>query len=99
MYTLVILGAGFCGSLIAKAFDRRKDVDITLLDKKSYFKYTPSIHKVLFDKNYLQKINVPYSTFLKRTRVVTDSLLMVTPQLVETKNEKMFFDYLVIQLA
>ncbi len=93
---LVILGGGFCGALVARLLDKRKDIDITLIDKKNYFEYTPSIHKVIFNASYHKKIAVPFSHFLKRTKVVTDKLVHVTPKFVETEKGKIPFDYLVI---
>jgi NADH dehydrogenase FAD-containing subunit len=93
---LVILGGGFCGALVARLLDRRKDVDVVLIDKKSYFEYTPSIHKVIFNAGYHKKITVPFSHFLRRTRVVTDKLVQVAPDFVETEKEKIAFDYLVV---
>ncbi len=93
---LVILGGGFCGALVAKLLDKRKDIELTLIDKKDYFEYTPSIHKVIFNAAYHKKITVPFSHFLKRTRIVTDKLVQVTPRFVETEREKIRFDYLVI---
>jgi NADH dehydrogenase FAD-containing subunit len=93
---LVILGGGFCGALIARKLDKRKEIEITLIDKKTYFEYTPSIHKVIFDPCYRQKITIPFSYFLKRSRIVESSLLQVTPEFVETEKEKIDFDYLVI---
>ncbi len=93
---LVILGGGFCGALVARLLDKRDDVEITLIDKKDYFEYTPSVHKVIFSAAYHKKITVPFSHFLKHTRIVSDKLVQVTPDFVETEKEKIKFDYLVI---
>jgi NADH dehydrogenase FAD-containing subunit len=93
---LVIVGGGFCGALIARILDKRKEIETTLVDKKTYFEYTPSIHKVVFDPCYRQKITVPYSYFLKYTRIVKSNFLEVTPEFVETEKERIYFDYLVI---
>ena len=93
---LVILGGGFCGAFLAKLLDKRKDIEIILIDKKDYFEYTPSVHKLIFDPGYLKKITIPFSHFLKNTRVVNDKLVQVTSKFVETENEKIDFDYLVV---
>lgn len=93
---LVIIGGGFCGSLIAKQLERRKELEITLLDKKKYFEYTPSLQKLFTDVDYHKKIIVSYDCFLKKTRIITETLTQVTPQKVETINGKIPFDYLVI---
>lgn len=91
-----MLGGGFCGALVCKFLDKRKDVELVLIDKKDYFEYTPSIHKVIFNAGFHKGIVVPFSHFLKRTRIVTDKLVQVTPKFVETENEKIDFDYLIV---
>lgn len=97
MKKVVIVGGGFCGALVARELDRRGGFDVTLVDKKNYFEYTPSIHKVIFEGKYLKKITVPYRQFLKNTRVVADEVTSVTPKKVSTKGKRRFsFDYLVV---
>ena len=91
---VVILGGGFCGALAAKLLDKKHEV--VLIDKKDYFEFTPSIHKVIFNAGYHGKITVPFRHFLKNARIVTDKLLHVTPNFVETEREKITFDYLII---
>jgi len=91
---IVILGGGFCGALAAKLLDKKAEV--TLIDKKDYFEYTPSIHKVIFNAGYHKKITVPFAHFLKNARIVTDKLVEVTPDSVNTEKEKINFDYLII---
>ena len=93
---IVILGGGFCGALIAKKLDSSRKLEITLIDKKNYFEYTPSIHKVVSCPSYLDKITVPYSHFLKNVRVIIDNVVHVTPTCVETEKKKIGFDYLVV---
>ena len=92
---LVILGGGFCGTIIAKKLDKHQDVDVILIDKKSYFEYTPSIHKLISDRTYLNKITIPFEKIVKRGKVVVDQLTNLTDQYVETRNEKITYDYLI----
>ncbi len=91
---IVILGGGFCGALAARLLDKKHEV--VLIDKKDYFEYTPSIHKVIFNAEYEKKITVPFSHFLKRAKMITDKLVKVSPKFVETEKEKINFDYLII---
>lgn len=93
---VVILGGGFCGSWVTKKLDNHKDLEVVLIDAKEYFEYTPSIWKLLTDSSYQNRIMVPHGHYLKRARVITDPLVKVTPTVVETKNETIVFDYLVI---
>lgn len=91
---IVILGGGFCGALAARLLDKKHEV--TLIDKKDYFEYTPAIHKVIFNAEYENKITVPFKHFLKNAKIVTDKLVKVAPKFVETEKEKITFDYLII---
>jgi NADH dehydrogenase FAD-containing subunit len=93
---LIVLGGGFCGAIIAKKLDKNQNLDVILIDKKSYFEYTPSIHKIISDKEYLDKITVPFEKIVKQGKVIIDQLTNLTSQYVETKNEKIPYDYLVI---
>ncbi|KAI9272011.1 hypothetical protein BY458DRAFT_509220 [Sporodiniella umbellata] len=48
---LVILGGGAAGFLIASHINKQKlDLDVVLIDSKSYFEYTPAMCSVLFEK-------------------------------------------------
>lgn len=96
MRKLVILGGGFCGALVAKKLDSRRKMDTTLIDKKDFFEYTPAVHKVVFAPDYQSKITVPFHNFLKHISIVTDDLIRVNPQFVETRKEKFHYDILVI---
>ena len=93
---VIILGGGFCGAIIAKKLNRQKELDVTLIDTKNYFEYSPSLWKLLLRPPYHQRLMIPYSLFLKRTRVITDPIQHVTPECIETKKEKLPYDYLVI---
>jgi NADH dehydrogenase FAD-containing subunit len=93
---LVILGGGFCGAMIAKKLDKRQDVDVILIDKKSYYEYAPSINKLVSDHEYLEKITIPFEKIVKQGRLVVDQLTNLTDQSVETRNEKITYDYLIV---
>ena len=93
---VIILGGGFCGAIIAKKLDRQKELDVTLIDTKNYFEYSPSLWKLLLRPSYHQRLMIPYRLFLKRTRLITDPIHHVTPECIETKKEKLPYDYLVI---
>ncbi len=93
---VIILGGGFCGAYVAKKLDNKKNLDVTLIDKKDYFEYSPSLWKLLSNPSYHKRIIVPFTQFLKHTRIITDPLIQVTPDYVEIKKEKILFDYLVV---
>jgi NADH dehydrogenase FAD-containing subunit len=93
---LVILGGGFCGALVAKKLDSRRTIDTTLIDKKDFFEYTPAVHRAIFEPDYQSKITVPFHNFLKHISIVTDDLIQVNPQFVETRKKNFYYDILVI---
>jgi apoptosis-inducing factor 2 len=92
---VVIVGGGFSGSIIAKRLHAR-GLHFTLIDRKPYFEYFPSLAKVIFDPSYLEKITVPFTSFLQGTTIVTDEVLRVTETEVQTAHNKFPFDVLVV---
>ncbi|KYK20013.1 hypothetical protein AYK24_04365 [Thermoplasmatales archaeon SG8-52-4] len=93
---VIILGGGFCGALIAKKLERINNISATLIDKKSYFEYQPSLHKAIFKPSYITKIRKEYSSFLKSTNIIVEKIKTVTKKYIETTNRKISFDLLVI---
>jgi len=93
---VIIVGGGFCGSIVAKKLEKNINLQVTLIDKKKYFEYSPSLAKILFDPLYNKKIIVPFSSFLKNTKLVNDSLVNVKQNCVETTNETFHYNYLVL---
>lgn len=93
---LVILGGGFCGAIVAKKCDKVKGVDLVLIDEKSYYEYTPSIYKLVSDTEYFEKITIPFEKIMHHGKIIRDQLTKLTNEYVETKNEKITYDYLVI---
>jgi len=93
---IVIIGGGFCGAWVAKKLEKNKNHEVTLIDAKEYFEYSPSLWKLLLDTSIYKHLSTPHAVYLRNTRVVTDLLVAVTPTIVQTKKEKIPFDYLVI---
>ena len=91
-----IVGGGFCGSMVAKKLDKHKDLEITLINKNNYFEFSPGLPKVIVQPKYHKKIIIPYSRFLKHTKIITDDLIQINSKFVETEKEKINYDYLVI---
>ncbi|MBI5066518.1 FAD-dependent oxidoreductase [Candidatus Woesearchaeota archaeon] len=95
---IIIIGGGFCGAQCAKILDGKlpDNHNLLLFDNKDYFQFTPSIHKLLTKLSYERKIKVPYTDFLKRTRVITEPVSSVTKNSVKAGSKNYPFDYLVI---
>ena len=98
MKTIAIIGGGFCGGVCARFLDRKlpKEYRLLLFDKKGYFEFTPSIHKVITDKNYDEKIKVPFKRFLMKADIILEEVVSVTRNSITTKNSSYKFDYLVL---
>ncbi len=93
---LVIAGGGFCGSVLAKKFDSRDEFETTLIDENGTFEFYPSIPKLITDPEYESKVRVRLDSYLSNTNVVDEELIKITPEVVETSDDRFEFDYLVI---
>ncbi|KAG1152940.1 hypothetical protein G6F37_000653 [Rhizopus arrhizus] len=77
MKKLVILGGGAAGFLIAIRVMRSKisDIEVTLVDSKTFFEYTPALCSVLYEKSseefhrHFMNITFDYETVLKKLNV------------------------------
>ncbi|HMA83765.1 MAG TPA: FAD-dependent oxidoreductase [Candidatus Thermoplasmatota archaeon] len=96
---VAILGGGFCGATLAKELDNEKDIQVTLIDKHSYFEYNPSAHKCLTNPGYQRHIQVPFSHFLHHTEIVTEPIKKLFPSEVHTRSKRIGFDYGVLCLG
>lgn len=93
---LIIVGGGFCGALIAKKLEKIEDIKVCLIDKKEFFEYKPGLPKIMTDKTYVEKIKIPYTEFLKNTKIICGNVKSIKPKIVATQNEKYYYDFLVI---
>lgn len=93
---LVIAGGGFCGSVLAKKFDSRDEFETTLIDENGTFEFYPSIPKLITDPEYESKVRLKFDSILFDTNVVEEELKRITPEFVETSEDRFDFDYLVI---
>ncbi|MGM0406207.1 MAG: NAD(P)/FAD-dependent oxidoreductase [Thermoplasmatota archaeon] len=96
---VVILGGGFCGSMVAKRLDNIGDLDVILIDKEPYFEYYPSLPKLITDPEYHKKITKRYSEFLEDVEIITERVVKVTLDSVSTTKRKVDFEILVISLG
>ena len=90
------MGGGFCGVLVAKKLEKIDNLDLVLIDKKPYFEYQPSFHKVIFKPSLIHKIRIDYKSCLKHTKILIDTVEKVNKKNIKTKSESINFDILVI---
>jgi len=93
---LVIVGGGFCGSVLAKRFDAEDEFDITLIDENGFFEFYPSIPQLITDLDHGSKVELRLDSFLYNTEVVKEEANKITPEFVETSENRFEYDYLVI---
>ncbi len=93
---LVIVGGGFCGSVLAKKFDAEEEFDTTIIDENGFFEFYPSIPQLITDPDHGSKVKLRLDSFLYNTKVVEEEVKKITPGYVETNSGKFKFDYLVI---
>jgi len=93
---VVIVGGGFCGSILAKKLDRIDHLDTVLIDENGYFEYYPSLPKLLTDPEYKSKIRIKLDSFLHNTKVIESEAIEITADHVKTTKNTLDFDYLVI---
>ena len=51
---LVIIGGGFAGSLVARNLE--KEFNVTLIDTKPYFEFTPGILRTIVEPDHIKKV-------------------------------------------
>lgn len=97
MKKLVILGGGFAGAKIAKSLENH--FEVTLIDSKDYFEFTPGILRSIVKPDHLKKIQVIHNHYLKKAKVIVECIKEVSKNYVLTDKSKIKFDYLVIALG
>ena len=94
MKKIIIIGGGFAGAYCAWKLE--KDFDVTLIDTKDYFEFTPSVLRTLVEPNHAVKIEVCHQTYLLKAQVLNEEVLSITDTLVKTTEKKISYDYLII---
>lgn len=94
MKKVVIIGGGFCGAYAACKLEKK--FDVTLIDTKDYFEFTPGILRTLVEPQHRNKIQSHHSAYLKKTNFVLGEVTDVTPHAVFVKQTPFLYDYLVI---
>ena len=96
MKNIVIIGGGFAGAYITKKLEKNKDFNITLIDTKNYYEFTPGILRTLVYPKHAKKIQILHTNYLKKSRVLVEHVRKITDKEAITNNHKVKFDYLII---
>jgi len=94
MKKVVVIGGGFAGSLIARKLE--KHFNVTLIDSKNYFEFTPGILRTLVEPEHINKIQILHKDYLKKTRIITGTVNEIGKEYVKVNKQNIKFDYLCI---
>ncbi len=94
MKKVVILGGGFAGSLAAKKL--QKDFEVTLIDTKDYFEFTPGILRTIVEPRHIKRVQVLHRHYLKKAHFIKEEVTDILPNEVRTGKKIIPFDYLII---
>jgi|GEM_PF-483421 len=93
---VIVIGGGFCGITAAKILENQKEIDLTLIDKKSHFEYYPGLHELVAQPNIYKKMITTFKKILKNTALIHEKVKSVEPDKVKTEKRTEEFDYLII---
>lgn len=94
MKRVVIIGGGFAGTYAAKKLQR--DFNVTIIDCKDYFEFTPGILRTITEPEHLNKIQILHKDYLKKAKFICGHVSEVGKNFVKIKNKIISFDYLII---
>lgn len=94
MKRIVVVGGGFAGSLVARKLESK--FEVTLIDNKPFFEFTPSILRTIIDPTHVKKIQKLHTHYLHKAKVVLDTATSISSSQVMTNNHAYPFDYCVI---
>jgi len=73
------------------------DFDVTLIDAKEYYEFTPSRLRTLSEPWHIFKVKLLYETLLTKTRVVTERVQYITEDEVVTEHNSVYkYHYLIV---
>lgn len=102
MKRVIVVGGGFAGALAAKRLEKDSRFDVTLIDKKEFYEFTPSVLRTLVEPEHAKTIQVAHKDYLKKSKIIVGELNEVSENFIKVKKrnsssaEKIEFDYLVI---
>jgi NADH dehydrogenase len=98
---IVIAGGGFAGINAAKALGNKKDVKVTLIDKKNHHLFQPLLYQVAMAGLSPAEIAAPIRSLLSKyrnIRVLQTKLMDIKPDAntIETDFKDITYDYLIL---
>lgn len=94
MKRVLIIGGGFAGTFLARSL--ASDAEVTLIDTKPFFEFTPGILRTLVEPTHMRTIQRAYVSFLKKVTFIHGQVTSLTPRAIFLGNKRIPFDYCVI---
>ena len=94
MKRVVIIGGGFAGATAAKRLG--KSFDVTLIDSKEYFEFTPGILRGIAEPGHVTKLHVPHVEYLKHATIVVGDVTKIDETSVFVGKKALLYDYLIV---
>ncbi|RKP21864.1 hypothetical protein ROZALSC1DRAFT_20174 [Rozella allomycis CSF55] len=96
---VVIIGAGFCGTLVARLLDKYKAFQVVLIDRKPVFESTPYSIMAMVDPDLQEKILLPLDNLLKNGVFIQGHVTKLRSNSVDVNGTNIPFDYLVLGMG
>jgi len=89
----VVIGGGFSGAYAAKKLEQH--FDLTFIDNKDYFEFTPSVPRTLVEPNHVKQMQIKHSDYLdlSKTQVINDKVFKLDESSVWLKKGDRKIDY------
>ncbi|MFH1010042.1 MAG: FAD-dependent oxidoreductase [bacterium] len=97
MKRVVIVGGGFAGAYIAKVLEGR--FEVTLIDTKDYFEYTPGVLRCVVEPEHIRSVQVLHTHYLRSAHVILGDAITITPTAVQAGHQAIEYDYLVLAMG
>jgi len=91
---LIIIGGGYAGTYAAMKLERH--FNVTMLDTKEYFEFTPSRLRTIVNPEKAKAIQVEHKKVLKRSHICIEKVQQVFSEAVITESSTIPFDFLII---
>eukprot|EP01125_Pyxidicula_operculata_P019703 TRINITY_DN7162_c0_g1_i2.p1 TRINITY_DN7162_c0_g1~~TRINITY_DN7162_c0_g1_i2.p1 ORF type:complete len:844 (+),score=274.21 TRINITY_DN7162_c0_g1_i2:12-2543(+) len=96
-YEVVVVGAGFAGCMVCKKLQKTKNINLTLIDPKGYFEFTPAVLRVLCIPEKAEYISVPIQHILPKGKTIVGEVVDCDEKSVKLADGQIIpYDVLVI---
>ena len=94
MKKLIVTGGGFAVAKISRRLENY--FEVTLIDEKEYFEFTPGILRSITNPKHLKKIQINHKDYLKKSKFVLGKVSKIWEDYIFVNKEGIKYDYLVI---